>query len=64
VERVAPAVDLTLRMDYDGSTARDDWSRDSDQYAFMQAGIPALFLLREASGLRELATPALARYRR
>jgi hypothetical protein len=44
VERVAPAVDLTLRMDYDGSTARDDWSRDSDQYAFMQAGIPALFL--------------------
>jgi thiamine biosynthesis lipoprotein len=28
-----------------------------------EAGIPALFLLREAGGLRELATPALARYR-
>jgi hypothetical protein len=44
VERVAPRVDVILRMDYDGSTARDDWTRQSDQFAFMQAGIPALFL--------------------
>lgn len=46
VERVASAAPVTLRMGYDDPRqGRDrDWTRDSDHWAFMDAGIPALYL--------------------
>jgi Zn-dependent M28 family amino/carboxypeptidase len=44
VERVSRAAPVILKMDYDGSTAREDWTDESDQYSFIEAGIPALYI--------------------
>ncbi len=43
VERVAARAPLKLVMGHDDpGNRRDDWTRDSDHYAFIEAGIPAL----------------------
>ena len=46
IERVAARAPVTLRMAHEAPASRgeDDWTRDSDQYAFMEAGIPALYV--------------------
>jgi hypothetical protein len=45
IERVATDAPVSLRMGYDGPGGgpREDWTRDSDHWSFMQAGIPALY---------------------
>jgi hypothetical protein len=40
---VAVSAPLTVRMGHDGPDG-EDWTRDSDQYAFIEAGIPALYV--------------------
>jgi Zn-dependent M28 family amino/carboxypeptidase len=43
IERVAARAPLKLIMGHDDpDNRRDDWTRDSDHYAFIEAGIPAL----------------------
>ena len=43
IERVAARAPLKLIMGHDDpGNRRDDWTRDSDHYAFIEAGIPAL----------------------
>ena len=43
IEQVAERATVTLRMGHDDpADRREDWTRDSDHYAFMEAGIPAL----------------------
>jgi hypothetical protein len=46
VERVARRAPVILRLGHDDPSGRggDDWMRDSDQWAFVQAGIPALYV--------------------
>src|SRR6185436_17011755 len=46
VERVAARATVTLRMAHEAPESRGevDWTRDSDKYAFMEAGIPALYV--------------------
>jgi hypothetical protein len=46
VSRVAGRAPVDLRMGYDDpARGRDrDWTRDSDQWAFMERGIPALYV--------------------
>jgi Zn-dependent M28 family amino/carboxypeptidase len=47
VARVAARAPVTLRMGYDDPAARpprDYWMRDSDQWAFREAGIAALYI--------------------
>jgi len=46
IERVAARAPITLRMGHEAPESRgeDDWTRDSDQYAFMEVGIPALYV--------------------
>ena len=45
IERVASRAPVQLRMGYDDPRqgSEKDWTRDSDQWAFLEAGIPALF---------------------
>lgn len=45
IEGVAADSPVLLRMGYDrpGGGPREDWTRDSDQWSFLQAGIPALY---------------------
>jgi hypothetical protein len=45
IERAAAAVPVNLRMGYDdpGAGPNGDWTRDSDHWAFLDAGIPALY---------------------
>ncbi len=45
VERAATAASVSLRMGYDNPAdgALKDWTRDSDHWSFLQAGIPALY---------------------
>lgn len=45
VERAAIGLPVVLRMGYDGPSrgGRNDWRRDSDQWAFIEQGIPALY---------------------
>jgi Zn-dependent M28 family amino/carboxypeptidase len=45
VEKVAASAPVTLRTGYDDpAVPRDDWTRQSDQWSFIQAGIPALYV--------------------
>lgn len=46
VERVAAAAPLRLLMGHEDPTGRtsDDWTADSDQFAFLEVGIPALYV--------------------
>ena len=46
IERVATSTTVTLRAGHDGpgATGDEDWTRDSDQYSFIEAGIPALYV--------------------
>lgn len=46
LKRVAASAPITVRLGHDDPAAApgDDWTRLSDQAAFMQAGIPALYL--------------------
>lgn len=46
VARVAAGAPVTLRLGYDDPARgrRHDWMRDSDQWAFIEAGIPALYV--------------------
>jgi len=45
IERAAALVPVNLRMGYDDPAAglAGDWTRQSDQWAFLEAGIPALY---------------------
>jgi Zn-dependent M28 family amino/carboxypeptidase len=45
IERVAAKAPVKLLMGHDDPSQRsaDDWTRDSDQYSFIQAHIPALY---------------------
>lgn len=45
IERAATVVPVTLRMGHEGPAAsgQDDWIRDSDQWSFIEAGIPGLY---------------------
>jgi hypothetical protein len=46
VERVAARAPVKLLMGHDKpGSGHDDWTMDSDQWTFLQAGIPALFLI-------------------
>ena len=46
VQRVAARAPIRLVMGHDDPTrpGEDDWTADSDQYAFLEAGIPALYV--------------------
>lgn len=43
MERVAAAAPLHLRLGHDGGKSGEDWTKDSDHYAFLEAGLPALY---------------------
>lgn len=43
MERVAAQAPLHLRLGHDGGDSGEDWTKDSDHYAFMEAGLPALY---------------------
>jgi Zn-dependent M28 family amino/carboxypeptidase len=49
LQRVAPAPPVTLLFGHDdpNNRALDDWTRDSDHWAFQMAGIPAIYLGEE-----------------
>ncbi len=49
LQRVAAAAPLTLLLGHDdpNNRALDDWTRDSDHWAFQMAGIPAIYLGEE-----------------
>jgi Zn-dependent M28 family amino/carboxypeptidase len=46
VERVAARATVTVRIGHDGAggPGAEDWTRDSDQFAFIEAGVPALYI--------------------
>jgi hypothetical protein len=46
VLHTAASAPIRVRMGHDGpsSTDGEDWTRDSDQFAFIEAGIPALYV--------------------
>ncbi|MCC7008447.1 MAG: M28 family peptidase [Acidobacteria bacterium] len=46
IERVAVTAPVRLRMGHEDPTGRtsDDWTEDSDQFAFLEAGIPAIYV--------------------
>jgi Zn-dependent M28 family amino/carboxypeptidase len=44
IEAAARGASVTVRTGHDGVGGEEDWIRDSDQYAFIQAGVPALYL--------------------
>jgi Zn-dependent M28 family amino/carboxypeptidase len=44
VQAVAANAPLKLIMGHDDPKQRDDWTRDSDHYSFLQAKIPALYI--------------------
>jgi hypothetical protein len=45
VERVAARAPVKLLMGHDKpGSGQDDWTRDSDHWPFLEAGIPALYL--------------------
>ena len=43
VEKVAARAPIKLLMGHDDPTQKEDWTRDSDHYAFCQAKIPCLY---------------------
>lgn len=43
MERVAANAPLHLRLGHDGGDTGEDWTKDSDHYAFIEAGLPALY---------------------
>jgi Zn-dependent M28 family amino/carboxypeptidase len=43
IERVAAKAPVTLTMGHDNPAEKEDWTRDSDHYAFCQAKIPCLY---------------------
>jgi hypothetical protein len=43
MERVAVAAPLHLRLGHDGGDSGEDWTKDSDHYAFIEAGLDALY---------------------
>lgn len=43
IERAAAVAPVSLRMGYEDPAAGRDWTRDSDQWAFLEAGVPALY---------------------
>ena len=43
VARVAARAPLHLRLGHDGGDSGEDWTKDSDHYAFIEAGLPALY---------------------
>ncbi|MEO8480884.1 MAG: M28 family peptidase [Acidobacteriota bacterium] len=43
MERVAARAPLHLRLGHDGGDSGEDWTKDSDHYAFIEAGLPALY---------------------
>jgi Zn-dependent M28 family amino/carboxypeptidase len=43
MERVAASAPVHLRLGHDGGDSGEDWTKDSDHYAFIEAGLPALY---------------------
>ena len=43
IDRVAANAPVRLRVGHDGGATGEDWIRDSDHYAFLEAGVPALY---------------------
>jgi hypothetical protein len=43
MERVAASAPLHLRLGHDGGDSGEDWTKDSDHYAFIEAGLDALY---------------------
>ena len=43
IEKVAARAPIKLLMGHDDPTQKEDWTRDSDHYAFCQAKIPCLY---------------------
>jgi hypothetical protein len=43
VERLATTAPVRLRLGHEGHGTGEDWTEDSDHYAFLEAGIPALY---------------------
>jgi Zn-dependent M28 family amino/carboxypeptidase len=57
IERVAARAPLKLIMGHDDpANRRDDWTRDSDHYAFIEAGIPALLFSVEDTAQHHQST--------
>jgi Zn-dependent M28 family amino/carboxypeptidase len=58
IERVAARAPVKLLIGHDNPTAKDveDWTRDSDHYAFIEAKIPALYFGVEDFGQHHKAT--------
>jgi hypothetical protein len=44
IARVAARAPVRLRVGHDGGASGEDWTRDSDHYAFLEAGLPALYV--------------------
>ena len=43
IDRVAASAPVRLRVGHEGGASGEDWTRDSDHYAFLEAGVPALY---------------------
>jgi len=43
IERAATGAPVSLRMGYENAAGGQDWTRDSDQWAFLEGGLPALY---------------------
>lgn len=43
VDRIAKTAPVRLRQGHEGHGTGEDWTEDSDHYAFLEAGIPALY---------------------
>ena len=43
IDRVAANAPVRLRAGHEGGATGQDWTKDSDHYAFLEAGLPALY---------------------
>jgi hypothetical protein len=62
LERVAAAAPVRLRLGHDDPNARgvEDWTKDSDHWSFLEAGIPAIYLGDEDFDQQHKATDDFA----
>ena len=60
IERVAAKAPVKLLMGHDDPTQKEDWTRDSDHYAFCQAKVPCLYFGVEDFGQHHKATDEYA----
>jgi pimeloyl-ACP methyl ester carboxylesterase len=60
IERIAAKAPVKLLMGHEDPTQKEDWTRDSDHYAFCQAKIPCLYFGVEDFGQHHKATDEYA----